>query len=129
MLVHRPGPGVRSVHLEVETVDTLSGERVDHGADERGCDAGPPRLRHDVQIGQPAESRGGEPPQREADRAVILLRDEGEPGLDDLPDLLELAGLVVSDVRRWRYLARECPPLLLEERQVGSGGGADVHGA
>ena len=105
-------------------VDTLLGERLDHGAHERGCDACPPRLRHDVEIRQPAESRGGVPREREPDRTVVLLRDEREPRLDDLADLRELAPpRRESTCAGGGTSSLECQPLLLEERQIGSGGG------
>ena len=129
VLVDRPGAGVRGVHLEVEMVDPLPRELLDHRAHERCGDAFSPRLRHDVEIRQPAETRRAAAREREPDRTAVLLGDESEARLDDLADLRELARLVLVGVRGRRHLVLEREPLLPQEGQVGRCRGADVHGA
>ena len=90
---------VRGDDVEIEVLDAIPGERLDDGVDERGCDTALARIRHDVEVGEPPQAHTRPSCEREAQRAAVFLRKEGEPRRDDLADLGELDARVVLGVR------------------------------
>ena len=95
--VERPRDVVRRQDLEVEVVDIGGAKRREHLPHQLGPDPAAAGIARDVEIGERPEPRGPPPGEREPDRRpVVVLGDEGDLGVDDLPYLGEL----LLDVRR-----------------------------
>jgi hypothetical protein len=122
--VDRPRPGVLEVHLEVDVLEPTRAERPEQLEQERGRNPAPPRLGHDVEIGQAADRRP-RPPEREADCPPIRLGHERELVVGDLAHLRQL---LVEVRRRPGQLGVECSVEPVELGQVGRRRAPDRHG-
>ena len=112
-VVHGARAGVGRLHLEVEVLDALRGERLHDSVDEGGGDTAPACIGDDVQVGQPPQPRARSPREREPDRHAVALREECQARLD-VADLADLPLHVVGDMGLRRHFQLELAPEALD---------------